>query len=81
LGSQKIKEANFEKPLSFASSAAENYNHIPKGYAIPTDADYFLHEQQYHFGTQMKEFLCNNILLYDMSSDIFSRVLIFQNLI
>jgi phosphoserine aminotransferase len=74
------KEAKFEKPLSLLLQSAENYNHIPKGYAIPTDADYFhCTSNNTIFGTQMKEFLATNIpVVCDMSSDIFSRVLDFS---
>ncbi|MEP6928410.1 MAG: aminotransferase class V-fold PLP-dependent enzyme, partial [Flavobacterium sp.] len=37
-----IKEAkNFGETVVVATSKEENYNHIPKGYEIPADADYF----------------------------------------
>nr|WP_309755894.1 3-phosphoserine/phosphohydroxythreonine transaminase [Flavobacterium sp.] len=76
-----IKEAKlFGETIVVASSAAENYNHIPKGYGIPTDADYFhCTSNNTIFGTQMKEFPATNIpVVCDMSSDIFSRVLDFS---
>lgn len=76
-----IKEAKlFGETIVVASSAAENYNHIPKGYTIPTDADYFhCTSNNTIFGTQMKEFPATNIpVVCDMSSDIFSRVLDFS---
>ncbi len=76
-----IKEAKlFGETIVVASSAAENYNHIPKGYAIPTDADYFhCTSNNTIFGTQMKEFPATSIpVVCDMSSDIFSRVLDFS---
>ena len=76
-----IKEAKlFGETIVVASSAAENYNHIPKGYTIPTDADYFhCTSNNTIFGTQMKEFPATSIpVVCDMSSDIFSRVLDFS---
>ena len=76
-----IKEAKlFGETIVIASSAAENYNHIPKGYAIPTDADYFhCTSNNTIFGTQMKDFPATSIpVVCDMSSDIFSRVLDFS---
>lgn len=76
-----IKEAKlFGETIVLASSAAENYNHIPKGYAIPTDADYFhCTSNNTIFGTQMKEFPATSVpVVCDMSSDIFSRVLDFS---
>ena len=37
-----IKEAKaFGETVVVASSKPENYNHIPKGYNVPSDADYF----------------------------------------
>lgn len=76
-----IKEAKlFGETVVVASSKSENYNHIPKGYTIPTDADYFhCTSNNTIFGTQMKSFPEVNIpLVCDMSSDIFSRVLDFS---
>jgi len=76
-----IKEAKlFGETIVVASSAAENYNHIPKGYAIATDADYFhCTSNNTIFGTQMKAFPATSIpVVCDMSSDIFSRVLDFS---
>jgi phosphoserine aminotransferase len=71
-----IKEAKFfGETVIVASSKDENYNHIPKGYAIPSDADYFhCTSNNTIFGTQMKEFPDLEIpMVCDMSSDIFSR--------
>jgi phosphoserine aminotransferase len=67
--SAAIKEAKlFGETVIVASSKDSNYNHIPKGYSIPSDADYF----------QMKEFPSLDIpMVCDMSSDIFSRVIDF----
>lgn len=76
-----IKEAkSFGETLVVASSKPENYNHIPKNFDVPADADY-LHctSNNTIFGTQMKSFPEVNIpLVCDMSSDIFSRVLDFS---
>ena len=76
-----IKEAKlFGETVVVASSKSENYNHIPKNYSIPTDADYFhCTSNNTIFGTQMKSFPEVNVpLVCDMSSDIFSRVLDFS---
>lgn len=76
-----IKEAKFfGETVIVASSKEENYNHIPKGYTIPSDADYFhCTSNNTIFGTQMKEFPATDIpVVCDMSSDIFSRVLDFS---
>ena len=76
-----IKEAkNFGETVVVASSKEENYNHIPKGYTIPSDADYFhCTSNNTIFGTQMKEFPATNVpVVCDMSSDIFSRELDFS---
>ncbi|MGL5111640.1 MAG: 3-phosphoserine/phosphohydroxythreonine transaminase, partial [Flavobacterium sp.] len=78
--SAAIKEAkNFGETIIVGSSKEENYNHIPKGYAVPADADYFhCTSNNTIFGTQMKEFPNLDIpVVCDMSSDIFSRVLDF----
>ncbi|MEP6931072.1 MAG: 3-phosphoserine/phosphohydroxythreonine transaminase, partial [Flavobacterium sp.] len=63
-----------------ATSKEENYNHIPKGYEIPSDADYFhCTSNNTIFGTQMKDFPTTNVpVVCDMSSDIFSRDLDFS---
>jgi phosphoserine aminotransferase len=79
--SAAIKEAkNFGETVIVASSKEENYNHIPKGYTVPADADYFhCTSNNTIFGTQMKEFPNLDIpIVCDMSSDIFSRVLDFS---
>lgn len=75
-----IKEAkHFGETVVVASSKSENYNHIPKDYTIPADADYFhCTSNNTIFGTQMKSFPITNVpVVCDMSSDIFSRVLDF----
>ena len=76
-----IKEAKaFGETVIVGSSKAESYNHIPKGYQIPDDADYFhCTSNNTIFGTQMKAFPETSIpLVCDMSSDIFSRQLDFS---
>ena len=76
-----IKEAKlFGETVIVGSSKDDNYNNIPKGYAIPSDADYFhCTSNNTIFGTQMKEFPATTIpVVCDMSSDIFSRVLDFS---
>ena len=76
-----INEAkHFGETVVVASSKEENYNHIPKNYAIPSDANYFhCTSNNTIFGTQMKSFPDTNIpVVCDMSSDIFSRVLDFS---
>ncbi len=79
--SKAIKEAKlFGEVAVIASSKDKNYNYIPKGYAIPEDADYFhCTSNNTIFGTQYKEFPTTNIpVVCDMSSDIFSRQLDFS---
>lgn len=71
-----VKEAKLIGNVEvIASSADKNFNYIPKGYTIPSDAD-FLHLTSNNtiFGTQMKDFPKSYIpVVCDMSSDIFSR--------
>lgn len=80
--SQKaIKEAKlFGDIVEVASSQAQNFNHIPKGYTVPSDLDYLhLTSNNTIFGTQIKEFPETDVpLVCDMSSDIFSRQLDFS---
>ncbi|HKX85666.1 MAG TPA: 3-phosphoserine/phosphohydroxythreonine transaminase [Flavobacterium sp.] len=76
-----IKEAkHFGETVVVASSKAENYNHIPKNYTVPSDANYFhCTSNNTIFGTQMREFPKLNIpVICDMSSDIFSRSMDFS---
>lgn len=61
--------------VEVASSKADGYNHIPKGYTIPRDID-FLHYTTNNtiYGTEFFETPQSPVpLLADMSSDIFSR--------
>ena len=76
-----IKEAKaFGEMVEVASSKDKGYNYIPKGYDIPSDADYFhCTSNNTVAGTQIKEFPETTIpLVCDMSSDIFSRQLDFE---
>ncbi|MEM9023271.1 MAG: 3-phosphoserine/phosphohydroxythreonine transaminase, partial [Bacteroidota bacterium] len=70
------KEANFMGTSEvIASSEDRNFCYVPKGYTIPTDAD-FLHLTSNNtiFGTQLHEFPESPIpVACDMSSDIFSQ--------
>lgn len=74
--SKAIKEAKLiGNTKVIASSEDKNFNYIPKGYEIPSDADYLhITSNNTIYGTQMKSFpKCNIPLVCDMSSDIFSR--------
>lgn len=58
------------------SSKSENFSFVPKGYTVPSDADYFhCTSNNTIFGTQMKSYPdCGEVpLICDMSSDIFSK--------
>ena len=58
-----------------ASSADKTFSYIPKGWTIPTDADYFhITTNNTIYGTEIREdFDCPVPLVADMSSDIMSR--------
>jgi len=74
--SKAIKESKIiGNTQVIASSEDKKYTYIPKGYQIPTDADYLhITSNNTIYGTQIKEFpKCNIPLVCDMSSDIFSR--------
>ncbi|MBK7872134.1 MAG: 3-phosphoserine/phosphohydroxythreonine transaminase [Saprospiraceae bacterium] len=74
--SKAIKEAKlFGKVEVLASSKPDNYNYIPKEFAIPTNAKYLhLTSNNTIYGTQYQWWPETNIpLISDMSSDIFSR--------
>jgi len=76
-----IKEAKlFGEVAEVGSSKDENFNYIPKGYAVPDDLDYLhLTSNNTIFGTQVKKFPKTAVsLVCDMSSDIFSRELDFS---
>ena len=71
-----LKEAKaFGEVVEVASSAETTYNYIPKGYAIPEDADYFhVTSNNTIYGTEIREDLESPVpMIADMSSDIFSR--------
>lgn len=71
-----IKEAQiFGEVDVLGSSQDKNFNYIPKGYTVPTDANYFhCTSNNTIFGTQMHAFPETKIpLVCDMSSDIFCR--------
>jgi phosphoserine aminotransferase len=71
-----IKEARFFGEVDVvASSKADNYTYIPKGYSVPSDADYFYYcSNNTIFGTETHEDPHPGIpVIADMSSDIFSR--------
>ncbi|MCD4744900.1 MAG: 3-phosphoserine/phosphohydroxythreonine transaminase [Bacteroidales bacterium] len=73
-----IKEAKlFGEVDVVASSEDKNFTYIPKGYTIPSDADYFhITTNNTIYGTEIREDFDIDIpLIADMSSDIFSRVL------
>ena len=71
-----IKEAkNLGETLIIGDSSDKNFNYIPKNINIPTDLDY-LHYTSNNtiYGTQFKSPpKTSNILVCDMSSDIFSQ--------
>lgn len=71
-----MKEAkHFGEVVEVASSADANYTFIPKGYTIPTDADYLhITTNNTIYGTEIREDLDSPVpLIADMSSDIMSR--------
>ena len=62
------------------SSKEENYSFIPKNYSVGSEYDYFhCTSNNTIYGTQMREFpKVDTLLVCDMSSDIFSRVIDFS---
>jgi phosphoserine aminotransferase len=74
--SKAIKEAKMVGNTQvIASSEDKKFTYIPKGYNVPTDADYLhITSNNTIYGTQLHEFPTSPIpLVCDMSSDIFSR--------
>lgn len=70
------KEAKFYGDVEIiASSEDKTYSYIPKGYTIPTDADYLhITTNNTIYGTEIHEDMDSPItLIADMSSDILSR--------
>ena len=73
-----IKEAKlFGNVEVIASAADKNFNYLPKGYTIPSDATYFhITTNETIHGVQMHEIPESPVpLIADMSSDVFSREL------
>ncbi len=71
-----IKEAKLFGEVDVVGSSEDaNFNYIPKGYTIPTDADYFhITTNNTIYGTEIKYDIDSPVpLIADMSSDIFSR--------
>lgn len=71
-----IKEAKIFGEVDVVGSSKEStYDHIPRDYQVPADADYFhITTNNTIYGTEIKEDLdCPVNLVADMSSDIFSR--------
>jgi phosphoserine aminotransferase len=71
-----LKEAKlFGEVTTVASSGDKNYTYIPKGWTVPTDADYLhITTNNTIYGTEIREdFDCPIPLIADMSSDILSR--------
>ncbi len=75
--SKAIKEAKiFGKVEVVCSSKEKNYNFIPTDFAIPNDCKYLhITSNNTIYGTQWQQLpTSSNLLVADMSSDIFSRV-------
>ena len=71
-----IKEAKaFGEVVTVASSAESTFNHIPKDFNIPADADYFhITTNNTIYGTEIHTDMDSPVpLVADMSSDIMSR--------
>jgi phosphoserine aminotransferase len=76
--SKAIKEAKILGETEvIATSEDKKFSYIPKGYTIPTDADYLhITSNNTIYGKQMKSFPNSPIpVVCDMSSDIFSRTI------
>ena len=74
--SKAAKEARlFGDVEVVASSKNTLYNHVPKGWTIPSDADYFhITTNNTIYGTEIREDIdCPINLVADMSSDIMTR--------
>jgi phosphoserine aminotransferase len=82
--SKALKEAKtfVGEVVEVASSKDQNYNHIPKGYVVPDDVDYFHYTSNNTiFGTEIvKDPEVSVPLVCDMSSDISAVRLMFQNM-
>ena len=76
-----IKEAKKLGTVNVVSSSKEeNYSFIPKDYKVGSEYDYFhCTSNNTIYGTQMKTFPeVDTVMVCDMSSDIFSRVIDFS---
>ncbi len=76
-----IKEAKKMGTVDVVGSSKEqNYSFIPKDYQVGSEYDYFhCTSNNTIYGTQMKEFpKVDTLMVCDMSSDIFSRVIDFS---
>jgi len=71
-----LKQKNLGDVTVVGDSSDTNYNYIPKGYEIPSDVDYFhCTSNNTIYGTQVKDFPNTpSLMVCDMSSDIFSRM-------
>ena len=79
--SKAIKEAKLFGNIDVVCSSKEkNYSFIPKDFAVPNDAKYFhITTNNTIFGTQWPTIpQTSNVMVADMSSDIFSRQLDFN---
>ena len=80
-GQKAIKEAKlFGKVEVVCSGKESNYTAIPKDFAVPNDAVYFhITTNNTIYGSQWQKIpKTSNVLVGDMSSDIFSRVIDFN---
>ena len=71
-----MKEAkHFGETVEVASSATDNYTHLPHHYEIPSDLDYLhITTNNTIFGTEIRKEIDSPVpLIADMSSDIMSR--------
>jgi phosphoserine aminotransferase len=71
-----MKESKgFGETVCVASSKDKNYSYIPKGYDIPSDADYFhITTNNTIYGTEIRYDMDSPVsLIADMSSDFLSR--------
>ncbi|MEG2178622.1 MAG: 3-phosphoserine/phosphohydroxythreonine transaminase [Bacteroidales bacterium] len=74
--SKAAKEAKFFGEVEIVASSKEStYNHIPKGYTIPKDVDYFhITTNNTIYGTEIRTDMDSPVpLIADMSSDFMSR--------
>jgi phosphoserine aminotransferase len=81
-GQKAVKEAKIYGNVAVVCSGKEaNYSLIPKNFAVPNDAAYFhITTNNTIYGTQWQQIpKTSNVMVADMSSDIFSRVLNFND--